>query len=477
MQSLIIRVYLIAYLPLYYHTLAMQIQFASLCLLLAGLCTVPARPLRQRSVATEFPDPNQDPFYKAPSNLASYKLGQVIRSRKVVTTVTSSSIKPSYQLYYRTTNTQNGAEGTVATVLAPTSPKSPAQILSYHAYQDSDSFDCSPSWALVNGSKSDATGTTGSDLDVYVDFALSNGIYAIVPDDEGSSSTFIAGYQQGVDVLDGLRAIKNFYKLPSKAGIAMAGYSGGASVTVWAADLAGSYAPDLNILGVAHGGTPISTKDTFNYLNKGVFAGFAGAGLVGLMNAYPSLNKYVLQHYTAAGLTYIDKYRGNNECEGNVSTSAPLVDFLSFFNVADPLDQPVIKTVLARETLLMSESSGKVAVPTFPRLQWHALEDEIIPYTVEAQFVTEQCQHGANIQFQTFPAAEHITAQYLGIPGAVQFLGQLFNHTTPKVVCGTPLPSYISLTSPLAASIIGQPAVSAFLSLNGSTILGEKIIF
>jgi hypothetical protein len=453
----------------------MKLSASTFLAALVGSCAVAAVPLTQRSVATKFPDPNKDIFYKAPSNLTAYKPGQVIRSRSVVTTVTSTSLKKAYQLYYRTTNTQNGAEGTVATVFAPKSPNKAGHILSYHAYEDSDSFDCAPSWALVNGSASKATGTTGMDLNTYANFALSNGVYLVVPDDEGSQSAFIAGYQQGYATLDGIRALKNFYKLPANAGVAMAGYSGGASVTVWAADLAGSYAKDLHILGVAHGGTPISTKDTFNYLNGLPFAGFAGAGLVGLMNAYPTLNKYILQHVTAAGLKYINLYRGNNECEGNVSTSAPLVNFLSFINVTDPLDQPVIKSILARETLLMSESSRKVAVPTFPRLQWHALEDEVIPYTVEAQFVSEQCKHGANIQFQTFPAAEHITAQFLGIPGAIVFLGQLYNGTTPKVICGTPAPNYVALTSPGAASVIGQDAVDYFLALNGTLISGQTV--
>jgi hypothetical protein len=54
---------------------------------------------------------------------------------------------------------------------------------------------------------------------------------------------------------------------------------------------------------------------------------------------------------------------------------------------------------------------------------------------------------------------------YLGIPGAIVFLGQLFDGTTPKVVCGTPAPNYIDLTSPLAASVIGQDAVNAYLAI------------
>lgn len=243
----------------------MRFILTSLVLIATSLYAVAyAGPLVQKRASIANTDPNQDSFYKAPSNLATYKPGQVIRSRKVTTTVTSSSLKQAYQLYFRTTNTQGGAEGTVATVFQPTNPKTSAsaQILSYHAYEDSDSFDCAPSWALVQGSMSKATGTTGMDLDTYVTFALGKGVYAVVPDDEGSVSAFIGGHQEAYAALDGVRATKNFFKIP-KAAAAGAGYSGGASVTVWFAELAGSYAPDLKILGVAHGGKFGKRRDWF----------------------------------------------------------------------------------------------------------------------------------------------------------------------------------------------------------------------
>ncbi|UZJ51647.1 hypothetical protein CBS101457_000967 [Exobasidium rhododendri] len=442
-----------------------------------GVAVCSATPLRYlvRDVTTEFPDPTVDPFYVAPANINTYKPGQVIRSRSVTTTITSD-VGSSYQLFYRTTNTSNQAEGTVATVWAPTTPKSPAQVLSYHSYMDSTSPDCAVSWAFVQGSASNGKAVTSLDAPVFIEWALSQGIYVVDPDDEGPKAAFIAGFQQGMAALDGIRAIKNYYKLPASTGIAMTGYSGGASVTVWAANLAAGYAPDLNILGVAHGGTPIDSRNIFNFLNAGLFSGFAGAGLVGLMNAYDDLNAYILAHVSATAATQIAQYRSKNFCIGQVVATYPFTNFISEINVADPLDAPIPKKILARETLLMSSSSGGiVTVPKFPRLQWHALEDEIVPFADEQTFVTEQCAHGANIQFQIFPVAEHITAELLGIPGAIIFLGQIFAGTTPKVVCGTPLPGFVTSTSPGASSVLGENTVKSLLALNGTTIMGQTV--
>jgi hypothetical protein len=132
------------------------------------------------------------------------------------------------------------------------------------------------------------------------------------------------------------------------------------------------------------------------------------------MNAYPALNTYVLQHINAAGKAQIAKYRSNNQCFQNTLLNYPLTNFTAEFDIPDFLDQPIPKAVLARETLLMNVSSVGVAVPKFPRLQWHGLEDEIVPFDDEQEFVNQQCAHGANIQFQIFPVAEHIVAEILG---------------------------------------------------------------
>lgn len=144
-----------------------------------------------------FPDPIDDPFYKPPLNLNTYQPGFIIRSRKVNTTISSSKTAGSYQILYRTTDTQNKAEATVATVWEPIHPRSPAQILSYHSYMDSDSFDCAPSWGWLNNSASKGWAPLITDAPIFVDWALKHGIYVLDPDDEGPKAAFIAGFQQG----------------------------------------------------------------------------------------------------------------------------------------------------------------------------------------------------------------------------------------------------------------------------------------
>lgn len=193
----------------------------SSCLLL--IATVQASSLHIRDASNTFPDPNDDPFYKAPSHLKTFQPGQVIRSRKVETSISPKKAKASYQVLYRTTDTQGHSEATVATLWEPITPKSPPQILSYHTFMDSDSVDCEPSYAWLKNSSLLTKLPVSIDAPFYVNWALEHGIYVVDPDDEGPKAAFIAGFQQGQAALDGMRAIRNFFELPKNTEIAMTG--------------------------------------------------------------------------------------------------------------------------------------------------------------------------------------------------------------------------------------------------------------
>jgi hypothetical protein len=414
---------------------------ACACLLLAFSINASILHVRDDTI---YPNPNEDPFYQAPSNISTFRPGAVIRSRAVNTTIGPKNAKASFQVLYRTTDTQNQSEATVATLWAPYNPRQPAQILSYHSYMDSDSFDCSPSWAWLNNTKSNGWVPLFTDAKMFINWALQFGLYVLDPDDEGPKATFIAGFQQGQAALDGMRATRDFFGLPKDTEIGMTGYSGGASVTAWAVNLSERYAPDLNIIGAAYGGTPIDTRSMFNFLNGGPIASFAGAGLIGLMSAYPEMNKFILDHVDEKSTKLIDKYRGRNQCIQNVVLGNFFVDFYKLINVTDPLNTPIIKSVLNRETLFMNVSTVGVSSPKFPRMIWHGTLDFIVPFKDEEIYVDQQCQHGANIQFNKLKFREHALGEFTYISQVQTYLGQIFNKTTPVVQCGQGAPSMLT---------------------------------
>lgn len=154
------------------------------------------------------------------------------------------------------------------------------------------------------------------------------------------------------------------------------------------------------------------------------------------MSAYPEMNQFILDHVQPKTAKLIEKYRGRNKCVQNVVLSIFFTNFFKLFNVTDPLNTPIISGVLARETLLMNVSSVGVSSPKFPRMIFHGEDDEVVPFADEQLYVDQQCQHGANIQFQKLRFREHTLGEFTYIPQTLEYLGQVFNKTTPVVQCG-----------------------------------------
>ena len=113
----------------------------------------------------------------------------------------------------------------------------------------------------------------------------------IVPDTEGQRADFAAGPEYGMNTLDSIRAAFNssHVGLPADAKVAMLGYSGGAIATEWAAELAPTYAPDVNgrMIGAAMGGVLVHPAHNLRYVEGTYFwAGVMPMALVGIARAF-----------------------------------------------------------------------------------------------------------------------------------------------------------------------------------------------
>lgn len=273
-------------------------------------------------------------------------------------------------------------------------------------------------------------------------------------------ASFAAGYVEGQITLDSIRGILASEGLPSDTQIGFYGYSGGAHTTAWAASLSGQYAPELNIVGASYGGTPVDPEHLLTSLSGGLFSGFGLAGLVGISSAYDELEALVMQHATAQGNKTIARIKESGTCVGQVVLEFPLLDVFGLADVPNLLQLPTAQKYLKKETLLASKASYDVPVPRFPRLIYHALFDEIVPFNDSQGYIKEQCaaNKGANIQSLVLPIAEHLTGEVLGIPTAIAFLDKAFKGTTPDVVCGTVVPqkSVAEVSDLLGADLTSQ---------------------
>jgi hypothetical protein len=248
---------------------------------------------------------------------------------------------------------------------------------------------------------------------------LERGFAVATTDYEGlgtpGTHTYVVGRSEGHAVIDAARAAQRLgIGLPATAPVGFFGYSQGGGGAGWAGQLAGSYAPELQVKGTAVGGIPADLTAVGEVLDGNLWFGFLAAAAAGLDAAYPELD---LERYlTATGRQVFAQ--NQNACV------AELVLNFAFHRIADyttsnPLEQADWQARL-RENLL-----GDVA-PSAPVYQWHARSDEILPYDQAAALWRTWCAKGGRVTFESTNGGHFEGLAGSGRSAAVQFLSDRF---------------------------------------------------
>ena len=258
-----------------------------LALLLAGLCAALAVPAARAATP-----PSQDPFYtyEGKPRLKKIAPGTVLKTRTVPFHVSGIELPiTAVQLLYRSTSALGKPTVNVTSVLLPPLKPPTPMVLSYQSFYDSLNTEDDPSYAISGGT------LEGQDIakveSVLITPALLAGETVVVPDTEGEEAAFSAGPVYGANTLDSLRAALSSPAtgLTGDTKIGLAGYSGGAIATEWAAVQAPSYAPDINahIVGAAMGGVLVDPAHNLKYVEgSSKWASIVPMALDGLARAY-----------------------------------------------------------------------------------------------------------------------------------------------------------------------------------------------
>jgi hypothetical protein len=76
---------------------------------------------------------------------------------------------------------------------------------------------------------------------------------------------------------------------------------------IWLAQVQPTYAPELNLRGIAVGGFVTNTAQAFTTINGGPFSGLIPSTLPGVLRASPVLTSAFDQYLTAAGKSLLAK--------------------------------------------------------------------------------------------------------------------------------------------------------------------------
>ncbi|MAL99263.1 MAG: Triacylglycerol lipase [Alteromonadaceae bacterium] len=322
----------------------------------------------------------------------------------------------AWNVMYRSTDSLGAANVVTGTVIVPATAWNGGgerPTLGYAVGTHGLAQGCAPSLQLANGTDYEADNIRA---------ALEAGYAVLVSDNPGYTNgdvpTYLAGKAQGQAMLDIFRAASQIPDagISSSAKAAIWGYSQGGQTAAWAGELKGEYAPGLNLVGIAAGGTPGDFPTVANYLEKSVGASFLVQAIVGLGEQYPD-DLPVDELANSQGKALIAEAK--TECVFE-SLFTVMNESIATYTVNNRTLPELLAIPSVSETVnAQNLGSKKIPVPLY---QYHGQADEIIPIGQHADLKRQYCGKFTKVAFDVFPS-EHIVTQFQAAPHVLSWIG------------------------------------------------------
>ncbi|WP_223206332.1 lipase family protein [Streptomyces xanthii] len=275
------------------------------------------------------------------------------------------------------------------------------------------------------------------------------GYNVVIPDSQGQTADFAAGPEYGTNTLDSIRAASRApgTGLDSRTRVGLAGYSGGAIATHWAAALAPSYAPDVNrrLVGYAEGGLLVDPAHNLRYIGgSSVWAGVAPMAVIGAARAYdidftPYLNSYgrevfnKLEHASIVnalgqypGLTWKKMVKPQYADPNSVPAFVEAVNKLNLGSAATPTIPGYI-----------AQGNGGVFEGTLSNLPGIGRGDGVMVAGDVRSLARQYCDKGsAAVKYRQYDLLSHVGAAVPWAPTALTWLNDRFAGKTAPSDCG-----------------------------------------
>ena len=304
----------------------------------------------------------------------------------------------------------------MGTVFQPRDASASARprLFSYQTSYDALGSQCDPSYTLEAGTE----GEPGFIMR-YVDA----GDIVVMADYEGENAAYGVGQLSGYQTLDAIRAAERWLGLAeASTPVGMLGYSGGAVATEFGSELAPTYAPRLDIVGVAEGGIPVDLFHELAYIDHphSAWTGQIPSYLDGLARGFAihDLDRY----FTPRGIAVAKA--DETRCSGTFAG-------LTTEQLFKPKYRDVKRiAVFVRifDRLIMSRSG----TPHGPLFIGNGLSDSIgdgVTVTKDVQELAyTYCRRGVPVVFHVYRGLDHSEAGTPFFAQAQSFLARRFEH-------------------------------------------------
>ncbi|WP_084508187.1 lipase family protein [Nocardia pseudovaccinii] len=357
-----------------------------------------------------YPQPDPDPFFAAPADLAAHRPGDVLDVRALPPVILFPGATVTL-VSFRSTNSQGAPIAATTTILTPFGHQPDGPLLSYQHFINALGTACAVSHQLYSGDPNLVA--TASILNT----ALAQGWSVALPDHLGPNFAFGAARLGGQIVLDGVRAVKRLPELAVQhSRVVLAGYSGGGMATGWAAALQPSYAPELELAGAAIGGAPMNMEIMAEAVGMETHPAFglAMAAAIGLEREYPQ-RVPVSRYLNKRGLAVRDAMA--NSCTNQILVTGVGGSAREYLASTPTAALPEARVVLRENSLEFYDG-----VPEIPVFEWHSPTDPLIPIEAIDHVDSRWCAAGVRVQTLQVPAFEHLSAAVIGAPGVLTWL-------------------------------------------------------
>jgi hypothetical protein len=376
--------------------------------------------------------PTSDPFYTYSGSLTNIAPGTILRRRTIaVAEGGKATAITATQLLYRTTGELGDPTVTVATVIKPPTQPVSTKIVSYQMAYDALGSECDPSYTFQGGNPSYSTSQEEEQLILgYV----ASGDTVVVPDYEGERLDWAAGQESGYNTIDGIRAAENLLGVKQNTTpVGMVGYSGGSIATDFAAELAPSYAPKLDIVGTAEGGVPADFFHNLAYINGSQsWSGVIPAVLVALGRAFGvSFNQYLSPY----GVQVTNQVKG--ECINSFLGGYPGLTYQKLLKPQYSDIYKIAPMVKITDHLIMSRT-GTPKGPLFMGVgDADGTGDGVMVTKDDEGLAHTYCQRGVSVEFNVYSGDDHDSAAVPFEVGALNFLTDRLNGMAVKNGCSS----------------------------------------
>ena len=352
-------------------------------------------------------------FYDPPAGLASLAPGDLIRAEPMhAYLVPGVRLRAhAWRILYRSTGAVGEPTAVSGTLLLPVGARGrqPLPLIAYAVGTHGIADDAAPSRLL----------STGRDWEAgLMALVLGRGCAVVITDYQGLGTpgdhAYMVGRALGCNVLDAIRAGRQLApaELPDGGPTAVMGYSEGGTAAAWAAQLQPSYAPELELAGVAAGAAAADVELAGPTLDGSFFSFFLAYGAIGFAAAYPELE---LEPYLVGDAAkWLEALRHTNILQAAVHGPR-------FAHVARMTSPNVLELPSWRKRL--RENRLGTLAPAAPVLLHHARHDQIVAFEHSEQLLEDWRALGVDVSLHiTRGGFDHISGAVAGAPVALDWL-------------------------------------------------------